>query len=67
MIRNVRQETVEVVRERERERERERVILTKLYFINHVQKSSVVDKLKRNKYIEKREIGYVDIRKMCYV
>ena len=63
MIRNVRQETVEVVRERERER----VILTKLYFINHVQKSSVVDKLKRNKYIEKREIGYVDIRKMCYV
>ena len=51
MIKTVSEKTVEAVRERERERER--VILTKLCFVNHAQKSNKVN-------IKEREIGYED-------
>ena len=62
MIKEKTQQTVETVRERERER----VILAKIRFINHAQKTNILRVLKNHKNIKEREIGYVD-RIISYV
>ena len=56
MTKNIMNKTVGTVRERERER----VILTKLCFVSHVQKSN-------KKYKEKRDRLYEYVRKLCVI
>ena len=61
MINNVTEQTVDTVRERERER----VILTKICFVNHAQKSNKKF-IKEIINIKEKEIGYMD-RIISYV